>query len=298
MRRPLVLCLDGSTGVCSAALVTFCPHCESPGGSWEIAASRVESDSRGQARLLLGLIDHMLWEVGAEPAALSAVLVGTGPGTFTGVRITVATARALALALAIPVLGVSTPSALAAAEADRAGAHLLVPVVDARRGQLFYALYIPGEAARGVLPGWERQGVIGVCDRADLLTRIHEAFIQEEADPRSKGTVCVIGEDRSLVSDLAPNMYFSERPVRAEHLLLGQERLREPGLLPEGDRLQGWLLSEACEAGPEWGSDSKIHGVGTPGTPESVKPIYVRSPDADVHITKMRDPWAPRSKGS
>jgi hypothetical protein len=34
------------------------------------------------------------------------------------------------------------------------------------------------------------------------------------------------------------------------------------------------------------------------GTPESVKPIYVRPPDADIHITKMRDPWGTKAMDS
>ena len=36
----------------------------------------------------------------------------------------------------------------------------------------------------------------------------------------------------------------------------------------------------------------EVYGAGELGSPEAVKPIYVRSPDADIHITKMRDPWA------
>jgi hypothetical protein len=38
--------------------------------------------------------------------------------------------------------------------------------------------------------------------------------------------------------------------------------------------------------------------AGEPGSPEAVKPIYVRSPDADIHITKMRDPWAETAPGA
>jgi hypothetical protein len=37
--------------------------------------------------------------------------------------------------------------------------------------------------------------------------------------------------------------------------------------------------------------------LGDAGTPEAVTPIYVRSPDADIHITKMKDPWAATSSG-
>ena len=113
MASPLLLCLDGSTGVCSVALVSRLSGDRGQIGSWTVPAQRQEGDGRAQAKVLLRLIDEMLHEVGAEPQSLSGVVVGTGPGTFTGVRITVATARALALALSIPVVGVSTLAVLA-----------------------------------------------------------------------------------------------------------------------------------------------------------------------------------------
>ena len=67
----------------------------------------------------------------AEPTELRRIVVGTGPGSFTGLRMGLAASRALALALDVPVAGVSTLDALAA---SAPGA---LPVIDARRREVF-----------------------------------------------------------------------------------------------------------------------------------------------------------------
>ena len=89
------------------------------------------------ASTLLEDIDGLLSAAGAAPADLDALAVGTGPGSFTGTRIGLAVARGLALALDLPVAGVSTLAALAA------GAEGVLPVIDARRGEVF----VPGPRA-------------------------------------------------------------------------------------------------------------------------------------------------------
>ena len=66
-------------------------------------------------------------EAGISPAGIDALVVGTGPGSFTSIRIGLATARGLALALGIPAAGVSTLEAFSGG----------VPVIDARRGEIF-----------------------------------------------------------------------------------------------------------------------------------------------------------------
>lgn len=95
-------------------------------------------DRPGHAAELLPAAAALMDDAGVGWDNLDAVAVGTGPGTFTGLRIGIATARALAHARQIELRPVSSLAALAAPlAADRAR----LPLIDARRGELFGALY-------------------------------------------------------------------------------------------------------------------------------------------------------------
>jgi tRNA threonylcarbamoyl adenosine modification protein YeaZ len=84
-----------------------------------------------RAQTLLEDVDALLRQGGAHPSDLDSLAVGIGPGSFTGVRIGLAAARGLAVALDLPGAGVSTLDALAA------GAPGAMPVIDARRREIF-----------------------------------------------------------------------------------------------------------------------------------------------------------------
>jgi tRNA threonylcarbamoyladenosine biosynthesis protein TsaB len=94
------------------------------------------------ADALLTVIGDVLADAGRERGEVAAVAVTVGPGSFTGVRIGVATAKALAWALGRPLYPVSTLAAMAAALlAEHPDAELAVPALDARRGEIFAAVY-------------------------------------------------------------------------------------------------------------------------------------------------------------
>lgn len=86
---------------------------------------------------LMPAVAEAMERAGTRWRDLEAICVGVGPGTFTGLRIGIATARALALANGLPLRRVSSLAALAAG----IDAPLRLPLIDARRGELFAALY-------------------------------------------------------------------------------------------------------------------------------------------------------------
>jgi tRNA threonylcarbamoyladenosine biosynthesis protein TsaB len=94
---------------------------------------------------LLPTIAGLLERAGVGWADIRWIAVGVGPGTFTGLRIGVATARGLGQALGVPLRPVSSLGAIAAGLAGQGpAARPLVPLIDARRGQVFAALYRGG----------------------------------------------------------------------------------------------------------------------------------------------------------
>jgi tRNA threonylcarbamoyladenosine biosynthesis protein TsaB len=103
---------------------------------------------RRHAEDLVPAIRELCERGGVALAAIAAIGVGIGPGLFTGLRVGVTTAKVLAQALRIPVVGVPTLDLVA--YPLRHTSRIVVPTIDARRGEVFYALY------RGVPGGLQR----------------------------------------------------------------------------------------------------------------------------------------------
>lgn len=136
-----MLSLDSSS-IASAALTR----------SGEVLAEFATRDTRSHAEALSPAVYNLLGQADVEPPQLKAVLVGTGPGPFTGLRAGLVSARTFGFAWQLPVYGLCSLDALAhrAAQGTGEGTEFLV-ATDARRKELYWGHYITHEDGHGRL---------------------------------------------------------------------------------------------------------------------------------------------------
>jgi tRNA threonylcarbamoyladenosine biosynthesis protein TsaB len=216
-------------------------------------------ESRSASREILAATDELLSELGLRLEDLDLVAASTGPGLFTGVRVGLSIAKTLVWSVRAAtgsdrpaLVGVPTLDAVAACAADSpsgaASAPFIVAAGDARRGEIYAALFRASEGA-GSEP--ERLGVDIVAKPEHVMERLGAAI---HAPILSDCAVHFIGDGaqryRELLSEIHPRATGFERPEPA--LLL--EKIAELGIA----RMAGQALAHPME----------------------LKPHYVRRPDA------------------
>jgi tRNA threonylcarbamoyladenosine biosynthesis protein TsaB len=136
-----LLAIDTAANLCAACIYD---------ADQQVERGRAVLDiGTGHAEKLMDVIADALAQAKTDYPGLGAVAVSIGPGSFTGVRIGVATARGLALALKIPAIGVTTLDALAAETRNAFPDSRILAVVDARREEIYAALYDRDGTAAG-----------------------------------------------------------------------------------------------------------------------------------------------------
>jgi tRNA threonylcarbamoyladenosine biosynthesis protein TsaB len=118
------------------------------GGHEGVLAAFQSAKGRRHAETLVPAIEFLCAKTRIELSEIGAVAVDVGPGLFTGLRVGVATAKAMASALRVPMVGVTSLDLLAFEV--RWTPRRIVSVVDARRGEVFFAFYrqVPGGVQR------------------------------------------------------------------------------------------------------------------------------------------------------
>ena len=124
-----LLAIEASTLVASVALAT----------EDSIVAEFTVNNKKTHSQTLLPMIDVVVQNVGWKLDELDYIAVTNGPGSFTGLRIGAATAKGLAQALNKKVIAVSSLEALAMNGVNYSG--VVVPIMDARRDNVFTGIY-------------------------------------------------------------------------------------------------------------------------------------------------------------
>ncbi len=127
----LVMGLDTALQRCSVAILR----------DGEAVGDQSADMERGHAEHLAPMAAAALDQAGVKIAELDRIGVVVGPGGFTGVRIALSFARGLAIGVDIDVVGITSLAALAGNARDVGGGELIAPIIDAKRGQVYAALY-------------------------------------------------------------------------------------------------------------------------------------------------------------
>lgn len=128
-----IIHIESATEICSVALSV----------DTEVVTKKEVADSRSHSRNLILFVEDVIKRSGIDRNELSAVCFSAGPGSYTGLRIGASTAKGLAYSLRIPLISVPTLEsiALGAKSRHKESQLFFCPMIDARRMEVFTALY-------------------------------------------------------------------------------------------------------------------------------------------------------------
>ena len=202
-----------------------------------VLASGYQDTGLTHSRTLMPIVEHIMKNAEITMAEISAVAVAVGPGSFTGIRIGVSAAKGLAFAASIPAVGVSTLAAMARNAAFADG--LVVCAMDARRNQIYNALF---EAKNGALTRLTPDRAIGLDELSQEL----------RGDSRPK---IVVGDGGRLCAEalaaadvacrLAPPHLVMQHAVSVA--LEAEEAARKGGLVSAQELLPVYLRPPQAE---------------------------------------------------
>ena len=246
-----ILAIESSGNVASVAIA----------GKEKILAEYTVNIGKTHSQTLLPMIDRVLADAEMSVNEMDAIAVSRGPGSFTGLRIGSATAKGLAAAAEIPIVDVPTLEALAVGVGN-AGGRLICPVIDARRNEVYTALYEENNR--------EKDGANGQTDSCESSTATTES-----------GLLRRIGEERAMsMENLLAELSAMNREVIfvGDALRIHGEKIKSAGqgkfiLAP----LSAWDLKAGCVAAV--GLAMLESGKAVSGAQHS--PVYLRLSSAE-----------------
>ena len=194
-----IILIETSTALCSVAMAE----------DGAVTAYKESSAPKAHASLTAVFIDEILKEKGLTMSDCNAVCVTMGPGSYTGLRVGVSTAKGLCFGSGLPLIAVGTLDTLVAQASGQMGnARYIVPMVDARRMEVYTAIFeIAGQAGNDV-----RQ----VTETAPMI--IDENSFAEQL---AEGEVLFIGDGAGKCADVIkhPNAKFIQCNPQASAML-------------------------------------------------------------------------------
>ncbi|SEO62143.1 tRNA (adenosine(37)-N6)-threonylcarbamoyltransferase complex dimerization subunit type 1 TsaB [Paenibacillus sp. OV219] len=190
-QQQLVLALDTSTASLACALVR----------GQEVLKDIQSLAERNHSVHTVSIVQQILADCGVKPEELDGIAIGRGPGSYTGMRIAVSVGKTLSWVWNKPLVGVSSIEALgygawqshASAELSQAAAPLwIVPIMDARRGQVYTALF-EAAAHDGEGGNWTRVSKDGIRLMHDWVDRLVAKLAELPSESRPSA-IWIVGE--------------------------------------------------------------------------------------------------------
>ena len=202
-----IILIETSTALCSTALVE----------NGETVSYRESSAPKAHASLTAVFIQEMLEERGLSMSDCDAVCVSMGPGSYTGLRVGVSTAKGLCFGSGKPLLAVGTLDTLAAQAGDEASdCSFIVPMIDARRMEVYTAVFARNDAADQDAAVHDNKAWKQVTETAPVIVD-ENSF----ADILAEGPVLFIGDGAGKCADVIrhPNARFIQCNPKASSML-------------------------------------------------------------------------------
>ncbi|MBO7234073.1 MAG: tRNA (adenosine(37)-N6)-threonylcarbamoyltransferase complex dimerization subunit type 1 TsaB [Paludibacteraceae bacterium] len=190
-----ILHIETTTNVCSLAVSR----------DGEVLLHRIDREGHNHARVLPLFVDEALRFLTDKDLKLDAVALSKGPGSYTGLRIGASMAKGICYAQNIPLLGINTLQLMAVSARESAlaaGCELLCPMIDARRMEVYQALFSSDLQEHSPVSAQ-------VIDENSFLDELSHARIAFFGNGSDKCSEVISSSNAVFLSGVVPDAYYS-----------------------------------------------------------------------------------------